>query len=643
MCVVIVNTVDNFAAPAYCYPVKSVIGFAAMDIKHSKLTEKQKQMLNTGKRPVEISKFLESVRICTHNFENSNYGITVNDYTFDAEDDIHLSPLFFDPPYYEFDDLDEACKVVKNIEWARVKNYHLMKNTGTYERIIASAKEEKTSAKAEDLFKLFEQMEQKFDKKNNNDKNSNKNDNNNNSNNNAEASIVPVDDLDETRLKIEQEAAAKYNSNYPKVFGHSKTWYLKFLPEAGVSNVNNILTSSQEIELLIEYYRKYIGITEFDRKLLAKASANQESWQALFPQQNSNAKITRFDWKHMNDGLDISQINSYSDVVDFRVQLDILLTRFYIVMMYCKAALNLNVWKTPKQRQINLFSEVLMDLISIYKNITQLDEKKHGMMEVYLTGYQLFGYFMQLIKWMLSSEIYYCTVFARDTYWHLLVSDIKNMKSEVIAQIFDTIHNADTKDTMIRVLRNNGGLPTLFNNDFREFQQQYIDNDHNIEMDFKKLWCLPDLWSKYVPEPKPKESGNTKPKRKKGRKRGTTIFRGQGLKTDDEPPQKKTKIAATNDENLKEKLVETFKKTLDESWINRKDEIVTAQSSQSGDNDNSATIDYIVNLGLIFDDFTQKLPVEMIKEQEKILQNIQNGSNDETSTSSSKDVQKETK
>ena len=72
------------------------------------------------------------------------------------------------------------------------------------------------------------------------------------------------------------------------------------------------------------------------------------------------------------------------------------------------------------------------------------------MMEVYLKGYKVFGYFMQLIKWLLHSDIYYFTVFERDTYWHLLTLDNKNMDSATIAQIFDTSHQADDKHSMIK-------------------------------------------------------------------------------------------------------------------------------------------------------------------------------------------------
>ena len=64
--------------------------------------------------------------------------------------------------------------------------------------------------------------------------------------------------------------------------------------------------------------------------------------------------------------------------MEFREQLNILLTTFYIVMMYCKAALNLNVWNNASQKKKYLFAEALMDLISIYKDILELDQEKHG-------------------------------------------------------------------------------------------------------------------------------------------------------------------------------------------------------------------------------------------------------------------------
>ena len=161
-------------------------------------------------------------------------------------------------------------------------------------------------------------------------------------------------------------------------------------------------------------------------------------------------------------------------------------------------------------------------------------------------------------------------------------------------------------------------------------------------MDFKKLWCLPNVWTKYVPEPKSGvEKQKQKQKRKQGVKRGSTIFRGQRLKNE-EPAQKKTKIAATNDENLKDKILQTFKTSLDESWSTHKDEIFTAQSAESGDNDNSQTINYVVNLGLIFDDFAQKLPDHVIKHQQQILEKIKDGSNDKTSTGSSENAEKQT-
>ena len=46
----------------------------------------------------------------------------------------------------------------------RVKNYHLMEKTGTYERIIATAKEEKTSTNAKDVFKLFQSIQPESEK-----------------------------------------------------------------------------------------------------------------------------------------------------------------------------------------------------------------------------------------------------------------------------------------------------------------------------------------------------------------------------------------------------------------------------------------------------------------------------------------------
>ena len=73
--------------------------------------------MSAGKRPVEISKFLESVRVCTHNFEKSNYGITVNDYYWYSKNGCVPSLLFYEPPLYKMDDLDKACAVSKKIEW----------------------------------------------------------------------------------------------------------------------------------------------------------------------------------------------------------------------------------------------------------------------------------------------------------------------------------------------------------------------------------------------------------------------------------------------------------------------------------------------------------------------------------------------
>ena len=637
----------------FAYPIKKIVTIPFIDNKHIILTDNDILGLKFGKKTIAMQKYFRSIQLATENFNTSQYGFKVLD--FELEDFVQSStnPLSGKPELYEMDDVDELTQKLSQIFWAKPKHYHLVEKTNTFERKIHDKYDEKKAENAQEIWELLSDDKSKTENDNIKTEQDKQKDNKKQSN----IANVSLSRIDKDK---EDKAKKQYDPNYPVIAGYDRLWYLQFLGDTNVMNLNIELTTTEEIVKIIEYHRIFINTTSFDRKFLAM-SDQSGGLDHLYHNFDGPKNLKQLDWQFLTTtfAIDINSITSVSSIDVFRSAASLCIIKFYIVMLYCKSILNAEKYQTLNSLRQNLYTEVIMDLIAIYKDVVYLENQKHAFTRYYLRYYKLFAYVMQAIKWMLLCNVYYSTFLENPTFWDLLQLDFKEMPDGMQAEILKSIYDS-SGDVMIQWLKNNDGLAILFDSDFKKLQQNWINNKYKIDINYKQLWCLPDEWKPYIADEaddleletndkitkvkgkgkgKGKEKGKGKGKgQRQNKKRQMNFARGKGLKLTEAPPAKKQKIMAAGKEDLKNKLKEHWNQTIEKNYDNWYDIWCQPNKLQENDNSNDNTMSYEVDFGQIFGTYTK----EFVDEQYRIEKDIQNKNNTSTTKTNTQNIEKDT-